>query len=429
MVIISGSNENTGFKIKSVQACSIVEANNGYSYKFGVDGDIRTSKLDIGDAVINNSLFSEYLKQKKLIDVSKKNVSFDFVNIKFDYGINVGVNTEKDSNSDGSKNKKKIVVDENGNAVAPMSYTELRKQFYKDGVTIHWKIYDKDGNEIPDKEKIITYRMLMRNPGKAKEGECIFVKESIYKKVLNFLTMDLWDKMPEENAKIVEMSAYCTLITGTAIDFITIPMKNIFVLEDETVTVSKKALTVKVDKVKHDKETEVNDFEAFDKIVNQQNLTFYKKKASENPELTYIGRTAAELKKHGIELSSCPKKKRNISYTREECVVDRSDEKQEIPNVLWDGMGLIDDSIFPADMEGFIYCRSHFFKSCLFRGSIQQYFKDFYGADYDTAYATDMFGRKMKVKDIKVIVTNNSLKWLKFQEMMNKIGDKKYTPF
>ncbi len=53
---------------------------------------------------------------------------------------------------------------------------------------------------------------------------------------------------------------------------------------------------------------------------------------------------------------------------------------------MWDGMGLIDESIFPKNMNGFIYCRSHFFKSCLFRGNIQDFFKDYCAEnniDYD----------------------------------------------
>lgn len=33
-----------------------------------------------------------------------------------------------------------------------------------------------------------------------------------------------------------------------------------------------------------------------------------------------------------------------------------------------------------------------------------------------------MLGRKIKVTDIKVIVTDNSLKWLKFKEVMSKSG-------
>lgn len=107
---------------------------------------------------------------------------------------------------------------------------------------------------------------------------------------------------------------------------------------------------------------------------------------------------------------------------RKECTVNRvSDEK--IKNILWDGSGLIDESVFPKNMDGFIYCRSHFFKSCLFRGKIQEFFRDYCaenGEDYDT-YITDvdMFGRKLKLKDIKVIITDKSLKWInKFVDMM-----------
>lgn len=85
-------------------------------------------------------------------------------------------------------------------------------------------------------------------------------------------------------------------------------------------------------------------------------------------------------------------------------------------------MGIISNEIFPDNMEGFIYCRSHFFKSCLFKGNIQEYFKDFYGEDYETAYETDMTGRKIKVTDIKMIITENSLKWIKFLDLMSKSG-------
>lgn len=113
---------------------------------------------------------------------------------------------------------------------------------------------------------------------------------------------------------------------------------------------------------------------------------------------------------------------RDITYYKKECCCDRASELSEITNTLWDGMGIIDNSIFPENMEGFIYCRSYFFKSCLFRGNIQDYFRDYYGENYETAYETDMTGRRMKVTDIKVIVTENSLKWIKFLELMSKSG-------
>lgn len=108
-----------------------------------------------------------------------------------------------------------------------------------------------------------------------------------------------------------------------------------------------------------------------------------------------------------------------------QCLVEAQND-YKVTNTLWDGMGLIDDSIFPEDMEGFIYCRSHFFKSCLFRGNIQQYFKDYYKTEYETATVTDMFGNVMKVSDVKVIVTDNSIKWLKFKELMGNTDAEAY---
>ena len=75
---------------------------------------------------------------------------------------------------------------------------------------------------------------MLDNTGKAKEGYCLFIKEEFHRKVLYYLTMGLWERMPnEKGAKIVEMSAYAPLITATALDYIHIPMENIFVLEDQ----------------------------------------------------------------------------------------------------------------------------------------------------------------------------------------------------
>ena len=105
----------------------------------------------------------------------------------------------------------------------------------------------------------------------------------------------------------------------------------------------------------------------------------------------------------------CEKEAYIVRYEENKgCYVDQDCKAVKVKNVLWDGMGIIDESLFPKDMDGFIYCRSHFFKSCLFRGNIQDYFQDHYKEKYEEAYATDMLGRKMKVSDIKVIVTDNS---------------------
>lgn len=182
--------EDTKINIKSIQANSLYRVNNGYKDAF----------LDCGKAVINNSIFSEYMR-KHGVTVNGKGNSNDFVVMNFDYGVKA----EK--------------VDDK--LLPGLTVKDLRKYYYENGAKVSKVV---KGAEEP---KTISYKMLMRSSGKAKEGDCIFIKEELYKKALNYITMGLWEKMPNDNAKIVELSAYSTLITATAIDYIKIPLDNI----------------------------------------------------------------------------------------------------------------------------------------------------------------------------------------------------------
>ncbi|MDE6435847.1 MAG: hypothetical protein K2L07_16700 [Lachnospiraceae bacterium] len=369
---------SSAIKIKSIQANSLYAVNNYVEDENETDN--KKPYLDLGEAVINNSLFSDYMMHHAVV-VNKKSRSKDFIVMKFDYGV---------------KNK--------------MSARELRDYYYENGATVAWPVCDKEGNII--KKQSMHYKMLMRSTGKAKEGDCIFIRENLHSTALEYITMDLWDKMPYEGADIVGMSAYAPLVTATAIDYITIPVKNIFIIRDEDVYAMVNAVSVKTHKVPYEKKT--IDWKATEKLINGYNLTFYKKKRKENPGLKYIRKSKPVLKEYGI--LDYPTKTK-VFYNKE-CYVDRSEAKSEVKNILWDGMGCIDDSIFPNNMEGFIYCRSHFFKSCLFRGNIQDYFKNYYGDTYETATVKDMFGNVFYVKDIKVIITDNSIKWIKFTDIM-----------
>ena len=303
--------------------------NNHISYK-DENGEEKSPRLNIGEAVLSDSLFTQYMR-KHGMTVRADNTTDDFVVLKFDYEV--------------------------PDILSPI---ELRKLYYKEGVEIVWPKYKKrTGDEIPTyKPKL--YKMLMRSPGKAKEGECIFVKDALYDVAIKYLTMDLHSKMPNENAKIVEMSAYQTLVTATAQSYIEIPMSQILILRDEKVKANVPVWSVEV-----------------------QN-----------------GR----------------------------CIVNR-DADNEVSNTLWDGMGLIDEEIFPKDMDGFIYCRSHFFKACLFRGNLQQFFKDrlqLTDDEYKTHQVKDMFGRRRRIKNIRVVITENAIKWLKFTDIMGTSAKEAY---
>lgn len=112
------------------------------------------------------------------------------------------------------------------------------------------------------------------------------------------------------------------------------------------------------------------------------------------------------------------------SFFRREVVSIGIDEKKhcyanriqdyELKNTLFDGQALIDDSIFPKWGEGYVLLRHHMTKCAAFHTNIQRFFKDWYGDEYKSAKVVDMWGNEHYVKDIKMITTDNSMKWLKF---------------
>lgn len=89
-------------------------------------------------------------------------------------------------------------------------------------------------------------------------------------------------------------------------------------------------------------------------------------------------------------------------------------ERYRLKNTLFDGQALIDTSIFPSWADGYILLRQHFCKMAAFHANIQDFFSDWFGEGYKDVLLTDMFGRKVRAGDIKLITTDNALKWLKF---------------
>lgn len=86
----------------------------------------------------------------------------------------------------------------------------------------------------------------------------------------------------------------------------------------------------------------------------------------------------------------------------------------EVCNALFDGQALIDESIFPDWGNGYVLLRQHFFKAAAFCTKIQKFFRDYFGDEYETAVVTDMWGNEHLAKNIKLITTDNAIKWIKF---------------
>ena len=98
---------------------------------------------------------------------------------------------------------------------------------------------------------------------------------------------------------------------------------------------------------------------------------------------------------------------------KKHCTIEKKDNYQ-LSNELFDGQALIDKSIFPDYADGYILLRHHLTKMAAFCTNIELFMRDYFGEDYNNATVKDMFGRSVRVKDIKLITTNNAVKWLKF---------------
>ena len=102
-----------------------------------------------------------------------------------------------------------------------------------------------------------------------------------------------------------------------------------------------------------------------------------------------------------------------LTNKNKECYA-QTENDYTLKNTLFDGQGLVDSSVFPKWADGYVLLRHHFCKMACFNTNIQMFFKDYFKDDYDVATVTDMFGNEHYVKDIKLITTDNAMKWIKF---------------
>lgn len=329
-----------GFKIKNYQAGSV------YGVMLGV-----REFYDYRDAMLTNSLFVDFLVENGLKSFGN-DYTKDVICIEFNYGTrsyeeeieNLEKTREEllenDYDVETSLKRNTELIErarENKDLYQKTSAADIRKIFYKDGLTIN---HPKKGGGV----ETIHYKMLYRTPGKAKKGSCMFIRDSLYNKARNFLYMGL--KLPKKNAPIVEIGAYSSLVTSTIVSKVKIKPSQILILEDVDCFFTTNVISIET---------------------------------NENKECVCI-----------------PK------------------ENYKLKNTIFDGQALIDSSIFPEWADGYVLLRQHFCKMAAFKSHIQKFFKDYFGDDYDTAVVKDMFGNEHLAKDIKLITTNNAMKWLKF---------------
>lgn len=386
---------DTGIKTRIYKAATI------YDYNLGV-----REKMDYREAMFHDSLFRRFLLDNKM--KVKNGATRDIVCLEFDFKSRSYEEDKKRliqlrNNTDDEERIKRLdyliaKADKNKDKYVPLSKDEIRKEFYENGVDIEYKKYIKKEKKWVHDETI-HYVMLYRNASKAKVGQVIFINKKLYMKARKWLTMQIY--LPRTKAKIVELSAYAPLTTSSIVDTLHIPVDDVLILEDKDSVFHTIADIVKAkDYIEPYKELDVEKTEKA------------KRKAIEEGHRHKNGHPIYEK-----QYITKYKKKRK-------CIVSR--EETDVKNTLWDGQALIESSICPDWINGMALLRNHFFKACAFKTNIQLFFKDYAlenNIDYDTWQIKDMFGEYHYAKDIKLITTDNAIKWKKFSSLM---GDNPY---
>ena len=319
-------------------------------------------RYDYVDAVITNSLFLDFLLKNGLKVTN--GTTKDIIDIDFNYGAKsyegeisklnrILKEAQKDYDNETNEHRKEHYekriqgiqsliefANNHKDRFVEKNKEDIRIEYYKNGVSIGYPTFYKNG-ELKKIENY-NYKMLYRSTGKAKKGSCIFIVDRLYKKAKDFLQMGL--TMPKENAPIVEMGAYSSLIASAIVGRVKIDPENILILNDVKSTTKKDVVSIEIDDKKH----------CFAKTIKDY----------------------------------------------------------EVSNEMFDGQALIDSSIFPEWGDGYILLRHHFCKMAAFNTNIQQFFRDYFGDNYENAKVVDMFGNEHYAKDIQLITTNNAMKWI-----------------
>lgn len=201
--------------------------------------------------MLTNSLFLDFLYDNGL-KVWKGESTRDLINLSFDYGSR-GYDQEvahlnkllKDADTDERRKRIQELIataKQNRDKFDKRTKQEVREIFYRDGVDVRYDTHDKSGNVI--RSETIHYKMLYRTPGKAKKGECLFCCDRIYEKAIHFLRIGI--ELPHDNAPIVEIGAYSSLITSSIVGRIKIEPENILILDDVDVPFATNVVSVEI---------------------------------------------------------------------------------------------------------------------------------------------------------------------------------------
>lgn len=239
-----------------------------YEYNLGL-----RDHYEYKNAMFSNSLFKDFLEENGLT-TWKGESTRDLICLEFNYGSRsylqeidhlrkVANSAQKEYKRARMRNDEYLIskarnkikkIDEllffarkNKKKYDCLSKADLRKKFYNEGISVEY-ISRKRNGEITKRETI-HYKMLFRSTGKAKKGSCMFICDELYDQAHDYLYMGI--ELLEENAKVVEISAYAPLVSSGIVGKIKINPKNILVLKDVDRYFNTNVISVETDDEKH----------------------------------------------------------------------------------------------------------------------------------------------------------------------------------
>ena len=356
--LLSNKLESIGLKVTKGTTKDIIMMNFKYGYtpKSTDEIEIITKKDKIKDNIKVKKVLIETRKIQKN-NAEKKPFTFEIDKLANDIKVFKAEIKVLDKNiEDGKINKDAI-----------------RDILYVDGFKLDFYKKNKSTKEYY-KAETINYTFWFRSPSKSKTGSVCFINKELHEEINDWQTMGI--KLPDKDAKLVEMEAYKSLTSSNIESEITInPFTEILV---------------------------VNDLDSYiDEMCSK----------------VYISRIPSKLIKT-YKIIKCPYAKiigHNLG--KSECRVKNGVMK--IKNTIYDGMALLSDELFTGS-NGMMVLRQHFYKACGFRTFISKFMKQWCldnGKDYNAFTVKDRYSREVFVKNIKMICTENSMKWEKFQDL------------
>ena len=402
-----------GIKIASINGAEVLKI------KAGKEGEIKYN------TVFSNSLLLDKLKKEGL-EISKQGSTKDIINVKFDYGYTEDEAKELMQEYNNIKANNKTIKKDNKNDINRIKQLNLMIKKAK----CELKVFKNDIRSLTDEKEInkMQKKIDTRNSKIVK-----------YKEELKNIDCKVFNELDKNNNNMADLQKQIDAGIKKKGDIRDLLYNEGFEL-DIYKTVNKKKVYDKTIKYKYwfrtgGKAKNGTDYfinsELFSKIDEWQRMGIpLPEKDCKLVEMeVYKSLISSALVKDNCYLTIKPSEilvvKDLKSFSNEQKVIKiirDSDTgyskavhtKEKCENVLWDGMALLqkDDSIGLS--EGFRGLRHHFYKTAGFIVDFQLYFQDFYKDDYENAYVKDMFGREVKVSSIKMITTNNAMKWIKF---------------